>query len=245
MPKYVAPNSDPTRSTFMAKAVQTATDDAAVGGTTLLPAPLLADLTTHYDAFKAASRAAKTALGNRKAETAESAAAMATLRMYISHLWTAVVHRALRESHPARIFDYYGLNSDGTQPTLNTRREQLLMAETVIVGDAEAVAAGYAPIIAPSAAELQVVYDAAMAQVGDVPQADRAYDEAQAAVAALRPESDRLIKAVRAAILYGTYEMDTASQRRVLRNYGARYYYAPSEKVDDGDETAVFELGVE
>jgi len=30
-----------------------------------------------------------------------------------------------------------------------------------------------------------------------------------------------------------------------LRNYGAWYYREPSENVDDGDETAVFELGVE
>lgn len=246
MPKYVAPNSDPTRLTFMAKAVQTATDDAAVAGSTpLLPAPLLADLTAHYAAFKAASNAVQTALGNRKAETAENTAAMARLKMYISHMQTAVFHRALREGHPARVLDYYRLNSDGTKPTLTTQREQLLMAEALIAGDAEAVAAGYAPTNSPTAAELQAVYDDAMAQAGDVPQADKAYDNAQTAIAVLRPEADRLVKAVRAAILYGTYEMDAASQRRVLRNYGARYYYAPSETVDSGDETAVFELDEE
>ena len=242
MPQYVIPNSDISRSTFMAKAVQTATDEAAAGGTTMLNAALLTDLTAHYDAFKAASSAVKTALGNRKAETAESVAAMNKLKMYSSHMRTAVLHRARREEQPARVFDYYGLNSDGTQPTLNSRRERLLSAEALIAGDAEAVAAGYAPTNSPTAAELQVVYDAAMAQAGDLPKADKVYDEAQTAVADLRPQADKLIKAVRAGILYGTYEMDAPSQRRVLRNYGAHYYYAPSESVDDGDETAVFEL---
>ncbi len=101
----------------------------------------------------------------------------------------------------------------------------------------------YSQNFAPSAAELQVVYNAA-AQVKDVPQADAAYNEAQTAVADLRPEADRLIKEVRDAIVYSTRNMDTASQRRVLRNHGARYYYLPDEKVDDGDETAVFELGM-
>ena len=246
MPRYVAPNSDPTRSTFMAKAVQTATNDAAaVGSTPLLPAALLADLTAHYANFKAAGNAVQTALGNRKAETAENRAAMAKLKMYISHMQTAVFHRSLREGHPARILDYYRLNSDGTKPIFTTQREQLLLAEALIAGDAEAVAAGYAPTNSPTAAELQTVYDEAMAQAGDVPQADKAYDDAQAAIAVLRPEADRLIKAVRAAIMYGTYEMDAGSQRRVLRNHGARYYYAPSESVDSGDETAVFELEVE
>jgi hypothetical protein len=227
----------------MEKAVQTATDDAAiVGGTTLLPAALLADLTAHYNAFDAANSAVKTTLGDRKAETAESVVAMAELKMYTSHMQTAVYHRALREKQPDRVLTYYGMNSDGVHPIHTTRRAQLRAGKALIAGDAEAVAAGYPPIVNPSAAELQVVYDAAIDQVGDVPQADRRYDEAQAAIAAMRPEADRLIRSVRAAILYATHEMDTASQRRMLRNYGARYYYAPGEKVDDGDETAVFEL---
>lgn len=62
------------------------------------------------------------------------------------------------------------------------------------------------------------------------------------AVADLRLKADRLIKEVRDAIVYSTRNMDAASQRRVLRNHRARYYYLPDEKVDVGDETAVFEL---
>ncbi len=241
--QYIAPNSDTTRLTFMEKAVQTATDDAAIaGGTTVLPAQLLTDLTAHYNAFDAADRLVKTTLGDRKAETAESAAAMAKVKMYTSHMRTAVYHRTLREEQPDRVLTYYGLNRGGVHPIHTARREQLRAAKALIAGDAEAVTAGYPPSVNPSAAELQVVYDAAIEQVGDVPQADRRYDEAQAAIAAMRPEADRLIRSARAAILYATHEMDAASQRRMLRNYGARYYYAPGEKVDDGDETAVFEL---
>jgi hypothetical protein len=140
------------------------------------------------------------------------------------------------------MYDYYRMNNNGTHPVMNNRRERLLMAEAVIAGEAEAVAAGYAPIAAPTILELQAVYDDAMAQAGDLPLADKAYDEAQAAIATLRPDADRLIKAARAAILYATYEMDQSSQRRVLRNYGARYYYDSGETVDDGDDTPVFDL---
>ena len=243
MPRYIAPNSDTTRITFMSKAVETA-ETAQVGGTIRIPADILTQVTAHYAVFETAVKAAQSALEDRKEETAESTAAMDKLKMYTSHMWTAVYHRALREGQSARILGYYQLNSDGTQPTLTNRRQRLLMGKALIVGDAEAVAAGYAPIGFPSAAELQVVYDAAAAQVKDVPQADAAYDEAQTAVADLRPEADRLIKEVRDAIVYSTRNMDTASQRRVLRNHGARYYYLPDEKVDDGDETAVFELGM-
>jgi len=59
----------------------------------------------------------------------------------------------------------------------------------------------------------------------------------ETAVAALRPQADALIRAVRAAVLYATYEMDEPSQRRVLRNYGSVYRYLPGEAVDVGDGT--------
>jgi hypothetical protein len=227
---------------FMAKATQTAAENIAAGGETILPAPLVTDLTALYANFTAADHAVQLALGNRKAETAESEAALARLTMYLSHVWTAVHHRALREGHPPRIYDYYRMNGNGTHPIMNNRQERLLMAAAVIAGEAEAVAAGYAPIVAPTILELQAVYDDAMAQVGDLPLADKAYDEAQAAIAALRPDADRLIKAARAAITYATYEMDQPSQRRVQRNYGSRYYYDSGEPVDEGDETPVFEM---
>ena len=96
----------------------------------------------------------------------------------------------------------------------------------------------------PSAAEVAAVLATAVAESNDVPIADAAYDEAQTAVDALRPQADALIKAVRAAILYSTYEMDAPSQRRVLRNYGAVYRYLAGEVVDVGDETAVVGEGV-
>jgi len=83
--------------------------------------------------------------------------------------------------------------------------------------------------------EVQAVLDTAVAESNDLPTADAAYDEAQTAVAALRSQADALIKAVRAAVLYSTYEMDEPSQRRVLRNYGSVYRYLPGEVVDEGD----------
>ena len=117
-------------------------------------------------------------------------------------------------------------------------------ATLVVEGDAKAVADGYPPVTSPSAAEVQAVLATAIAESNDVPLADAAYDEAQAAVDALRGKADSLIKAVRAAIIYSTYEMDPPSQRRVLRHYGSVYRYLSGETVDEGDTTAVVEDGV-
>jgi hypothetical protein len=239
MPKHLIPNSDIARLTFMNRALKTAEAAALEGRTERIPAPLLAELTTHYAAYHAAYETVEVARSRRKVETAESAAAMSRLQMFISHMWTNVYNRAQRDNHPVGLLGYYKLNSDGNRPTPTRREEWLEIATLVVAGDAKAVADGYPAVTSPSAAEVQAVLATAIAESNDVPLADEAYDEAQAAVDALRGKADSLIKAVRAAIIYSTYEMDPPSQRRVLRNYGSVYRYLSGETVDAGDDTAV------
>jgi len=113
------------------------------------------------------------------------------------------------------------------------------MGNDLIAGDAQAVAAGFAPIAEPSALELQAALDDAQAEAGEAVAADRAYDQAQAALAALRPRANELIKETRDVILFATRRLDAPSQRRILRSFGAQYTYLVGEKVDVGDETAV------
>ena len=243
MPKYAAPNSDISRLYFMNRAITTA-NAIPLGEEKHINDATLSDLTAHYALYRAAYDNTSEALGKRKVETAESAAAMARLQLFMSHMWTDVYNRAQRDDLSVRLLEYYRLGNDGSRPTPSKRDEWLEVGQSLIVGDAKAVVAGYPPAISPSAAELQVVYEAAVAEAADVQPADIAYDKAQAAVATFRPRADALIKRARADILYATYDMDAASQRRLLRNYGASFRYLPGETVDDGDETAVGGEGV-
>lgn len=245
MPKYVAPNTDVTRLAFMNKAVKTAVSAQTAGQTPRLSAPLIADLTAHHTAYKAAYDNAEAALSQRKIETAESAAAMSRLELFIRHIWTAVYNRAQRDGLPVGVLGYYKMNSDGSRPKPASREEWLGLGASMIEGDATAVSKGFAPAVNPSAAELQIVLDAAIAESSDVPIADAVYDEAQTTVSTLRPAADALIKRVRAELAFSTYEMDAPSQRRVMRNHGATYRYLVGETVDEGDETAVVDEGVE
>ncbi|MDA0242786.1 MAG: hypothetical protein OT477_05180 [Chloroflexi bacterium] len=238
MPQYVAPNTDVSRLAFMSRALKTA-EAMPPNATQHIPAPLLAELTAHYQAYRAAYEAAQAALSRRKTETAESAAAMARLQMYLSHLWQAVANRVQRENLPVGALGYYKLTNDGHRPTFSRREEWLEVATSVVAGDAQAVLAGYPAAVNPSAAELQAVLATAVAESNHLPIVDAAYDEAQAAVDALRPKADALIKSVRAAVIYATHEMDPASQRRVLRHYGSVYRYVSGEVLDEGDESAV------
>ncbi len=241
MPRYSVPNSDPSRLAFMNRAVRTANSAITEVGTQRLDATLIADLTAHYDTYRLAYDNVEAALSRRKNETAESAVAMARLQMFISHMWTSVYNRSVRDNHPAGLLGYYKLNANGSRPTPSGRDEWLDMATSIINGEAKAVAAGYAPICSPTIAELQAALTSAQTERDETPMAEEGYDEMQAALAALRPRADELIKETRDVVLFSARKLDAPSQRRILRNYGGRYYYEAGEKVDDGDETAVFE----
>ncbi len=238
--QYVAPNSDLSRLTSMNRAIRTAAS-AQLADEQILDAVLLADVTTHYTAYRAAYDEVELMLSRRKRETAESEIAIERLKIFVNHMWTAVYNRAKREGHAVDVLGYYKLNNDGTRPTLRGRDEWIEMAESVITGDANAVLDGYPPMNCPSAVELQAVLTSAHKERDDIPMADKKYDKAQAAVADLRPRADELIRDVRDVVQFSARKMDAASQRRILRAYGARYYYLPGETVDEGDETAVGE----
>jgi hypothetical protein len=111
-------------------------------------------------------------------------------------------------------------------------------AVEVIAGDAEAVAAGYSAMVNPSIAELQVGLTAAQREADEVAPADRAYDEAQEAVAALRPQADELIQDVMDELRFHLRKRDAPSQRRIMRTYGVSFSYLPGEPADPDDAGA-------
>jgi hypothetical protein len=65
--------------------MQTAAIDTAKG-ITYVDATLLADITAHYNAYHAAYTAVESALSKRVGETAESVAALETLKLFIRHM---------------------------------------------------------------------------------------------------------------------------------------------------------------
>ena len=234
MPIYQVADSDPTRTAFMKKAITAATLDAEIG-IAYVDAAFMAAFTAHYEAYNNAYVKVQSTLAARVQETAESVSAFEKLKMYISHTWFSVYHRAKRLGLSHAVLSYYQLNADGSRPTLKGREAWESIADQIIRGDAEAVLAGYTAMAEPTAVELQAILDASIAESGDVQQADRAYDIAQEEVAAFRETADELIRELRDLIVFGTRKKDAASQRRILRSYGAKYRYQPGEAMDEGD----------
>jgi hypothetical protein len=235
MPIYRAPDSDSTRLAFMKKAVKAAALDSERGAA-YVDAPFVSTFTAHYEAYATAYANVQSTLGDRVIETAESQAALNKLRMYVSHAWVSVYHRAQRLDLPDGVLEYYMLNADGSRPVIKQDRESWeSIADQIIKGDANAVLAGYVAMAEPTAVELQTVLDASVNESGDVLQADRDYDEAQETVATFRDTADELIRELRDLVVFATRKKDAASQRRILRSYGAKYRYLPGEAVDEGD----------
>ena len=234
MPIYQVADSDPTRIAFMKKAVKAAALDAEIS-ITYVDVAFMATFAAHYEAYNAAYVKVQSTLAARVQETAESVSAFEKLKMYISHTWFSVYHRAKRLGLPNAVLEYYQLNADGSRPKIKGREAWESIADQIIRGDADAVLAGYTAMAEPTAVELQVILDASVNESGDVQQADRAYDIAQETVATFRDTADELIRELRDLIVFGTRKKDAASQRRILRSYGAKYRYQPGEAVDEGD----------
>jgi len=85
----------------------------------------------------------------------------------------------------------------------------------------------------PSAAEVNAKFAIAQTERSQVGPADNLFDQAQAAIAALREGIDALIADIVADIRYKERRLDDASIRRILRRYGAKFEFTEGEVPDE------------
>ena len=237
MPTLRIPHSDVGRLTFLRTAAQTATQDQANGLIYITP-DTLSELNDFLKIFDLAFLHVSAAVGERSREVEEGEAAMAELKLVLDDLWEVLRRRVRRTDEPVGVLRFYGLDTEGQLPDQNTHEEWLELAEQVIEGDAQAVAAGYAAAVCPSAAELQAALDSARKELADVTPAERELDRAQKAVLSLRQQADDLIGDVIEELRFHSRKEDPVSQRHLLRTYGATYRYQPDEvrDLDDVEE---------
>ncbi len=230
MPKYQAPTSDASRLSFLQTAVKTAT--GADAGKNYVTAATITAVQAFVPQFAPAATGIAGLLAHRVQDVAQREAARATLDTCLSDFWEVLKRRVHRKGEPAAVLAFYKLPADGSVPAVNTFADLTTMAAEVIAGDAQAVAAGHPAMANPDAAELQAALTAANAVAGNVPTSDRAYDDAQKAIAALRPRADELIGDVMDDLRNSLRKTDYPSQRRVMRTYGATFTPLPGEPAD-------------
>ena len=231
MPTLRIPHSDVARLTFLRTAAQTAVMDQANGLIYITP-DTLRELNDFLNIFDLAFLKVSAAVGERSREVEESEAAMTELKQVLDDLWEVLRRRVRRHNEPVGVFRFYGLDVDGRSSQLDAHEDWLELTEQVIAGDRLAVEAGYATAVCPTTIELQAVLDSARKELSDVTPAERELNRAQAAVLSLRQQADDLIRDIIEELRFHARKEDPASQRHIMRAYGASYRYQPGEARD-------------
>ena len=163
----------------------------------------------------------------------EKDVALGNVETHTRDLWDGIRRRVNCMVLPAEVLTFYKLSLDGTIDYPTTESLWLTMGDDVVKGDADAVAAGYLPMVNPSVAELQAMLVIAKAKVAEVVVADRAYDQAQEQLAAMRGSADALIQEIMDQLRYQLRKKEEPNQRRVMRTYGAAFSVQPGEQADE------------
>jgi hypothetical protein len=232
MSQYEAPRSDAERLTMIKRARETGLADRAAG-LNYLEEDLLTQMGVFAPRFESALDAAGTLFTAKAKTVREKDIALASVETHMRDLWEGTRRRVNRQNLPAEVLTFYKLLLDGTidYPTMESL--WLTLGDDAVKGDADAVAAGYQPMLNPSAAELQATLVTARAKVAEVVVADRAYDQAQEQVAALRGEADGFIQEIMDQLRYQLRKKEEPNQRRVMRTYGAAFSSQPGEQAEE------------
>lgn len=235
MPYFTPPNSDADRLAFLKHALTSSRNRRAAA-----KAELSLDTETGLAAFvpqfESAVDAVTSTQSARIRETRQRREALEKLSMYVRDLWAVLRRRVRRLGEAPEVHTYYRLPLDGTTLKPTRQLDWLVIAADVVRGDADAVAAGYPPMANPSAAEVAAVLAAAQIEAGEADSADRKLDQAQEAIALLRGEADQWVRDIMAELRFVLRRKSSASQRRIMRTYGATFGYFSGEKIDPDDQ---------
>lgn len=243
MPYFTQPNSDADRLAFLKHALTSSRNRRAAA-----KAELSLDTETGLAAFvpqfESAFDATTSAHSARIRETRQRREALEKLALYVRDLWAVLRRHVRRLDEAPEIYTYYRLPLDGTTLKPTRQADWLGIATDVVRGDAEAVAAGYPPMANPSAAEVAAVLAAAQLEAHQADMADRTLDQAQEAIALLRGDADQWVSDIMAELRFVLRRKSPASQRRIMRTYGATFGYFSGEKIDP-DEPGILEEAVD
>ena len=234
MPELIAITSDEARLAFLLRTQNAAAKDSAAGSRYIFP-ETKKKIDSFFPKFEKGVNAISEEFAGRIKEVREKNEALGDVMVYTRHLWSSVKNRISRKNEPVEVLRYYQLPADGVNPKPKSHEEWLVTAKKVVMGDSQAVSAGYEPAVSPSAPELVAVMDKAESELNDVSEADRLYDAACAEIADDRGKADDLIDQVLAELSLTLRTLDPASQRRIKRTYGARYRYLTGEPVEEGE----------
>jgi hypothetical protein len=158
-------------------------------------------------------------------ETNEKREVIADLNTTVRDFFEVLRRRKIRMKLPDEIFTLYGLSLNGRNPKLTQQSDLIATSYSIVIGDANAVAAGYAPMLNPSAKEVAALMEKAQTELGAVGSADHQYNKLQKRLQVLRKPANELIQEIAAQLRFALRSNTPSNQRRIMRHYGFEYRF--------------------
>lgn len=226
------PSNKNSRSLFLNTCAASIAEDEQ-NGSAVLSARTVNLVVKLNEEFHAILKQSDQSATTRAHEVAEKSSAINKADLFLHHFWLGAKNKAIREEYPAAYLTYFDLPQSGIIPKTNATPAIFPIIDTVIQGEADAVAAGYAPMSNPSAEELAVVKAAAEKEVSDVSVADKELDRLTAEMAEIRDNVDKLARDIVLEFRFLLRDEDEPSQRRIMRKYGIVFKSEKEEVVSE------------
>lgn len=167
----------------------------------------------------------------RALRVAEQNALVEPLKVYVRDFLVVARRRALRLGWGRDYFAGFGLTSGGKLPNPAGMEQAFLWADLLLREEAIAVAHGFAPMVNPSAAEVQALYEQAAAAQTAVSLADQHLQQAQHTLDEARQRAYACAKECAAEMRFALRHHDPDDGRRIMRRYGW-HYFTPKAKAE-------------
>lgn len=231
MPHRRLPLSDEDRRSAMQNAK--AKSDA-VGEASVIFVDTKTRLGTFLPKFILEMDDAAGSLRNQATSTTQHNENAQKLKLVISHFIQVFNFGIARGVYTPEDRAHYGLAITQEElPKLTSFNDLDVWAANIFRGETARTTAGGTAMSNPSAAELQVVYDAYLASMADKSEKKDEYDSAQEDVEELRAEADELITEIWDEVEWAYRKDDPPSRRRKAKEYGVVYVYAPGEEEEE------------
>ncbi|RUT79957.1 hypothetical protein [Ancylomarina longa] len=232
MPNLILPKSDTKRLEVLGKSIETGKKDATQEKH-FIPEELLTNAEEIKNRFQASYELVNSKLSARQKEVREKNESIDVLRTFVRDFFEVLKRRTYRMSQPAEVLRFFNITLSGDLPDIRKDADLIKAAENIILGDGEAVKAGYKAMQNPSAAEIQRHLDNAKREIGDVAPADREFNQVQQALTDMRDEVDDMIHEIADYIQFSLRKQEASKQRRFMRTYGFEYRYLKNEPQDE------------
>jgi hypothetical protein len=228
MPKRRLPRTDEERNAALT-AAKTKKDSVPAAQNILTP-PTTLRLDTQQPVFAQKMVERGVALSNQTGSTAPLTQLKERARMFISHFIQAFNNGIERGMFTANTRGFYQLDVNSKAvPPLDTEEKIITWGDRLVAGDPLRVATGGAAMAMPTITEVGVELAAFKTENTLQSNLKGAYDLAQEAVEALRPDADSLIVRLWNEIETAYSEEAPASKRRKSREWGVVYIPSPGE----------------